>query len=342
MCSVFRPRFLLPVSALALTVLFLSHPQAAADGFAQGVGLCLNTLLPALFPLFVVCALVAGGRCGGLVAALLLSWLGGYAVCAGFVRDLRARNLCAEIQARMLLLLGCCSGPGFVIGSVGGHFLGSVGLGAVLYIAQILANLVCALVLYPFIRRSAPGSRRHSPEGQPAADIVHLPDAINRGVSNSLCVCGSVVFFRMVQAVAVESFSLPPALSPLLSAGLEISSGCADFAQAGGAAALYGICLCLSVLGISVFTQIQAILGTSGDIKFLFACRLLHLPVMLLLVRGAIHFLPGEAAVFSSLQERVVPMNRVSPDAALMVFAFLCAVLYKARKKNYNGNIPRT
>mgnify|MGYP007091026571 FL=1 len=44
--------------ALALSGLLLARPQAAAQGFAAGLKLCCGSLLPALFPLFVVCGLL--------------------------------------------------------------------------------------------------------------------------------------------------------------------------------------------------------------------------------------------------------------------------------------------
>lgn len=56
--------------ALALSGLLLARPQAAAQGFAAGLKLCGGSLLPALFPLFVVCGLLGplapalGCRCG--------------------------------------------------------------------------------------------------------------------------------------------------------------------------------------------------------------------------------------------------------------------------------------
>ena len=45
-------------AALAFGVLVLAVPEAAARGFAGGTALCLQSVLPALFPLFVVCELL--------------------------------------------------------------------------------------------------------------------------------------------------------------------------------------------------------------------------------------------------------------------------------------------
>ena len=85
-------------AALAFGVLVLAVPEAATRGFAGGTALCLQSVLPALFPFFVVCELltaapppavllrpmqrVLGLESAETARALLLSWVGGYAVCA--------------------------------------------------------------------------------------------------------------------------------------------------------------------------------------------------------------------------------------------------------------------
>ena len=115
--------------ALALSGLLLARPQAAAQGFAAGLKLCGGSLLPALFPLFVVCGLLGplapvlgwplrplmrlcGIRSPRAPAVLVLGWCGGYAVCAQQIAALRKTGELPPRDAALLLLLGCCSGPG--------------------------------------------------------------------------------------------------------------------------------------------------------------------------------------------------------------------------------------
>ena len=153
-------------AALAFGVLVLAVPEAATRGFAGGTALCLQSVLPALFPFFVVCELltaapppaallrpmqrVLGLESAETARALLLSWVGGYAVCARLAGQLCGAGRITRRDAALLQVLGCCSGPGFVIGCVGGALLGNVRLGVVLYAAQIGANLgagaVCQLL----------------------------------------------------------------------------------------------------------------------------------------------------------------------------------------------------
>ena len=160
-----------------------------------------------------------------------------------------------------------------------------------------------------------------------------LPQAISSAVSSSLSVCGCVVFFRIVGAVLLAVLPLP---SAAVSAALEVSAGCADFAALGGAAALYGCCACLSVLGVSVWAQLRLFAGTAYRPRLLLASRAVHLVLLQLLVRVCVQLLPGSVTACSTLTARVLPVFRLPPDAAAAGFVFLCTALYKARQSLYN------
>ena len=380
-------------AALAFGVLVLAVPEAATRGFAGGTALCLQSVLPALFPFFVVCELltaapppavllrpmqrVLGLESAETARALLLSWVGGYAVCARLAGQLYGAGRITRRDAALLQVLGCCSGPGFVIGCVGGALLGNVRLGVVLYAAQIGANLgagaVCQLLSHivganivrpsswrgcafperPLTSETARGRTMFAPtdctrevSGRSkvlsptrcggsllAEGAKGLPQAISSAVTSSLSVCGCVVFFRIVGAVLLAVLPLPPTA---VSAALEVSAGCADFAALGGAAALYGCCACLSVLGVSVWAQLRLFAGAAYRPRLLVFSRAVHLVLLQLLVRVCAQLLPGSVTACSTLAARVLPVFRLPPDTAAAGFVFLCAALYKARQSIYN------
>ena len=380
-------------AALAFGVLVLAVLEAATRGFAGGTALCLQSVLPALFPFFVVCELltaapplavllrpmqrVLGLESAETARALLLSWVGGYAVCARLAGQLYGAGRITRRDAALLQVLGCCSGPGFVIGCVGGALLGNVRLGVVLYAAQIGANLgagaVCQLLSHivganivrpsswrgcafperPLTSETARVRTMFAPTdctrevsgrskvlsptrcgGSPLAEGAKgLPQAISSAVTSSLSVCGCVVFFRIVGAVLLAVLPLPPTA---VSAALEVSAGCADFAALGGAAALYGCCACLSVLGVSVWAQLRLFAGAAYRPRLLVFSRAVHLVLLQLLVRVCAQLLPGSVTACSTLAARVLPVFRLPPDAAAAGFVFLCAALYKARQSIYN------
>ena len=352
--------------AAVLGALVLAAPQAAKQGFSSGTALCLDSVLPALFPFFVVCELlmaapppaallrplqrVLGLESAETAQAVVLSWVGGYAVCARLAGQLYGAGKISRRDAVRLQILGCCSGPGFVIGCVGGLLLGNVRLGAVLYAGQIGANLLAAGVVCllgaggrtrgdtsalrdGWMGRCSPSPRGRMQASAPTTQPISLSYAITSAVTSSLSVCGCVVFFRLVGAVLGAVVPLPPVV---VSAALEVSAGCADFAALGGQAALYGCCAVLSLLGVSVWAQMQLFAGAAFCPRTLLASRLLHLVFLQGILRLCVRFLPGAVGVCSTLSARVVPLLRLPPDAAAAGFVFLCAALYKARQNLYN------
>lgn len=333
----------------------LAAPQTVAEGFRSGVSLCLGSVLPALFPFFVLCGMLISdpaawvlglplrplSRAFGLDGtdaplALALSWLGGYAVCARTVADLRRHGRLDPRQAELLLLLGFCSGPGFVVGCLGGLLLGSVRTGAVLYGLQLAANLLSAACLLPFLPPQDIAAASHAAAPAAKAPPDGLPGAISRAVDSSLQVCGCTVFFCILDRLLRPHLPALPLAGPFVSALLEVSTGAAAFAAQGGGIALYGLCFCLSLPGLSVFCQAQTLLGGAVPMRRLLAARFVHIVWLQGLMHLCTHFMPGAVATWSSLGGRVIAMNRLPPDSAFICFIFLCCTLYKWRQTFYN------
>lgn len=323
----------LGAAALGAGAVFM--PQAAAAGFGAGVRLCVGSVLPALFPCFVACRLLTDSLTPAQSRRLLLplSWLGGYAVCAGLTGRLYRSGVLTRRQAAWYLCVGCCSAPGFAVGCVGGLLLGSVPLGVVLYLTQLVANLAAAWVCRPLLPAAEPAPKP-AKAGNPAAP--DLPGAVTAAVDSCLQVSGCVVFFGTVLGLVQAALPLSALGRAVVGAVLEISTGCAAFAAQGGAAAVYGCCLCLSVLGLSVWAQLAALTGSGISLRPLVCSRAVHLAVYPLFVYAVLRFWPGAVPALAGRSGRVVPMLRMPPDALATGALFLLAVLYKVRKTLYN------
>ena len=165
---------------------------------------------------------------------------------------------------------------------------------------------------------------------------ISLPTAISSAASTCLDLCGCVIFFRVAAGVLLSVAPLPDSAVACISAACEITAGCAAFAALGGKAALYGICLAMSLLGFSVWGQLRLLLQGRVPMRMLAISRLLHAVLFPLLVRLLLWALPQEQTVFSTLAPRVVPMCRLPPDAAVVAAVFLCTLLYKGYKNIYN------
>lgn len=154
---------LFPVFFGAALLLF---PDVSAAAAREGVALCLQTVLPSLFPFFVLSSLLvqsdvprllsramAGvmyplfGVSGAGASALILGLLGGYPVGARTVAELYGRGEIAREEAEQLLAFCNNSGPGFFLGVCGTAVFGSARAGAYLYLIHVGAALVTGVLL---------------------------------------------------------------------------------------------------------------------------------------------------------------------------------------------------
>ena len=138
------------------------RPAVAANGVLRGLGLCYETVIPALFPFMVLSRLLlespAAGWFGLLLrpytrllglrgkkapAALLCGLLGGFACGAQAVDALYREGELGCGEAALLLVCTIGSGPGFIVGGVGALMLGRAGAGRLLLAAQVGASLLC-------------------------------------------------------------------------------------------------------------------------------------------------------------------------------------------------------
>ena len=163
-CKPLHPGLFLLGAATAALV--FAAPQTCAEAFRQGLALCGGPLLVSLFPFLVVSALImrsgAGEvlgvllwpvvRCIGLRSrsagsVLLIGLVGGFAPAAAAAAEaVRSRELTPQ-EASALLPACICSGPSFVILTVGEQLLGSRTAGVCLFAAQVLAGWLTAALL---------------------------------------------------------------------------------------------------------------------------------------------------------------------------------------------------
>ena len=81
-----------------------------------------------------------------------------------------------------------------------------------------------------------------------------------------------------------------------------------------------------------MFLQVRALLCPELPLWPLAAARPLHLVLSLCFFRLFLHWLPGAADVISTLAPRVICRTRTAPDAALVLFAFCCLVLFRLER----------
>lgn len=256
----------------------LFFPDVSAAAAREGVALCLQTVLPSLFPFFVLSSLLvqsdvprllsramAGvmyplfGVSGAGASALILGLLGGYPVGARTVAELYGRGEIGQEESEHLLAFCNNSGPGFFLGVCGTAVFSSARAGMYLYLIHVGAALVTGVLL----RRDLGLPRRKAVSRQRA------PFDLAAAVQGSFAAVGSVSAFVIFFMVLLRLLSLVPALAALPPLPRAALFGFVEMTNGVNAlpATRTGFVLCAAIMnwgGLSVQAQTCAMLAGSA------------------------------------------------------------------------------
>lgn len=258
-----KTRIRTAILASACMLMLILDAKSALAGANDGIDLCIRSVIPSLFPFFVLSILLTGSLSGiampflkpiawlccipeGAQSLIAVGLLGGYPVGAQCVAQLYRDHQLSRQTARRLL--GFCSnaGPAFLFGIVAPQFSDSRA-GWILWIIHILSALLVGMIL--------PGKERE--QSQTKSSDITVPTALRQSVWIMAQVCGWVILFRVIIGFLENwiLFILPETLQVILSGLLELTNGAlrlADiqseeirFLAASVMLAFGGICVCM-------------------------------------------------------------------------------------------------
>ena len=260
---------------LGVMALLLVRSAVAGEAVRRGLTLCARSVIPALFPYFVVSGLFTSlgfaegvgrrlapvtehlfGVSGAGASALFLGLLGGYPVGGRTAGQLYRAGRLEKDEAQRLLAFCNNAGPSFILGVVGLGCFQSLRAGVLLYVIHALSA-----VLVGVLQKKKGRPRRSAP--RPLSPPEKILPAFIRSVQDSagamVRICGFVVFALVVQALLAELTGIthPVALGFIeLTGGVVwLGSSPSDFVWA---ATLLGWG------GLSVHGQTAAVLAGTG------------------------------------------------------------------------------
>ena len=196
------------ILALAAMSLLITDSKTALTGTAQGVELCIRTVIPSLFPFFVISVLMTstllahpipflkslGRFCGipaGSEGVLLLGLIGGYPVGAQAAAQAWRAGSISEKDARRML--GFCNncGPSFLFGITAVLFR-SMSTAWILWGIHLTSALLTGMLL--------PGKSKNHIEMPAKTAPIGLAEAVRSGIRNLSSVCGWILLARCVSA----------------------------------------------------------------------------------------------------------------------------------------------
>lgn len=205
--------------------------QTALTGAWEGMTLCLQTVIPSLFPFFVLSDLLTGSvrskspfLCKlfhipeGSQGLLLAGLLGGYPVGARCVsQSYESGKLSREEAGRMLLFCNTC-GPAFLFG-IGSGLLGSLWQCLWAWMILLFTAWLTALLL--------PQTCQHSTSPYVKRQIS-VTDSLSRAIKAMASVCGWIILFRIGLCFLDKWLlsPLPELVRITVSGFFELANGC--------------------------------------------------------------------------------------------------------------------
>ena len=312
-------------------ILLILDAKTALLGATEGVTLCLQVLIPSLFPFFILSLLLTnaiagqqfpllkplGRLCGiptGCESLLMVGLLGGYPVGAQSIVHCYEQGQLSGADARRML--GFCNnaGPSFLFGMVASRF-DSVGIIWALWGIHMLSALLVGAIL--------PGKSRNTGMQTPNEPLP-ISKALDKSLHVMATVCGWVILFRVMIAFFSRWFLwLVPGWAKALLIGMtELANGCCELELVGSSGLRFVLVSCLLAFGgLCVSMQTISVTGKLG-IGLYFPGKAIQTAVSLILASLSQYFL------FRG-QERINPL----PLAAIGTVVFVALLLLMKKKK---------
>lgn len=292
-------------SAAAMGILILDS-RAAIGYAAEGIDMCIRTVIPSLLPFCVVGMVLTRqlqsarflrpvGRMFGLrpgtESILLAGFLGGYPVGAQNTANAWRAGILSEQEADRMLCFCSQPGPAFLFGILGDMFS--------LKQCWLLWGII--LLGAWLVSRLFPG--RDVVSGHTMHPISGHPPVIKSAVAAMANICGWIILIRIVIGFLARWFLwiLPNPVSCALSGMLELTNGCLAlrsianpqlrFILAAGMLSFGGICVTLQthslIQGLSIRSYVTG--------------KLLQAMICILLAAGVCGYIWPSAALIAGL-----------------------------------------
>ena len=222
------------IGASAAMLALILDGKTALEGAYAGIELCLKTVIPSLFPFFVLSILLTGALSGidlpllrpigkllkipqGGESILISAFLGGYPAGAQSIQEAHSSGCLSRQDGERMLAFCNNAGPSFLFGMAGRMFP-EKWMAWALWGIHILSAILTAQ-MFP---------ARENTASSPKKGNVSISAALRSAIQIMAQVCGWVVLFRIVIRFLSRwvLWLLPTPMQVAVTGLLELSNGC--------------------------------------------------------------------------------------------------------------------
>jgi len=323
---------------VAAVVALIFWGKECSQGAKSGISLCLNVLIPSIFPFMVISVFAAesglseklgkitGGLCkalfgvsGNLSAVIIMSMIGGYPVGARGIAALRKNGVISEKDAETAAYFAVGAGPGFLFTFVGSSLLSSPEIGACLMVAQVASVIILGFVnKIIFVRKTNYNSKKEL-----YSNITPFSSALTKSVISASYgmfeMCGMVVVFSALMGITEKLLGDMNVYAAIL---FEVTAACGILSKQ---VDIRLIAFAVGFGGLCVHFQIFTALKDIKINKYLFFLfRIIQGGITALITSLLIKIFRISLPVFSSVG--TLPELSLSTSLIGSVMLLLCAV----------------
>ncbi len=325
----------------ACCVVLIIFSQSCAQGAKNGIEMCINVLVPSLFPFMTVSGLIvksgAANRAGTILEkpakllfgldgcfapVILLSLIGGYPVGAKGISELKKQGA-DTIQCQRAAMFCVCAGPGFLINFAGAFVFGSKRLGIIMYAAQVISVIIIGIGAKLF----GINNKEYRFEAKNNNRQISFADAMTEAVFDAakamLSICAYVVLFSGITEIirnVAENDSLNCSAACLLEvcSAVNLMSDKMTIEAVAFAAGFGGLCVHFQIFSALKCVKLNRLL--------FFVVRIIQGAVTAVITHIGLIAFPEVRPVFSSTQERL-PVG-FGTNAASGIILILTSILF--------------
>lgn len=334
------------IISLMLCAGLIFSPQTAASGIKSGLNLCLNAIIPSLFPFLVLSFFVVQSgavNSGGIIlgnlvnklfrlpktagGVVLMSLIGGYPTGAHITSELLKSEIITRKQAQRMILFCVNSGPAFVISTVGNAILGNRRAGMVIFVSLTLSSVFMG-VMSRFINDDSLGKDGLAAAREAKSSAVFsrplqiLPQSVMSACVSMAGICAWIMLFCCFGEF-LTLLRVPQKLIIFTKCLTEVTAGCFSLK---GLAAPPVFAAVLGWGGAAVHCQILKYVNEIGIKPTVFlASRAVNGILAAVICDVLLKFFPCELSAFAPNSAIIPSAFSISLPTAAGVL-FMCAV----------------
>lgn len=257
------------VALVLFFVYLLTFPQYVSVPTRYSLEFCAKTLIPSLFVYMILAKIVITlpitdriSKITGYESILLITGLlCGAPIGAKNALSLYESGRISKKHAEYLCSFTNNASISFVVGYVGKELLGDAEKGLALFLFQIAASVLTAIVMKyvvfgktPLPKISVLSQKR-----------IGLREAISDSATTMIGLCACVIFFIVTGSALSHIFALDETSDAILRSVLEFSSGCAYASKTEFSMQI--IAFSLGASGISVAMQVKSVISNKLSLR---------------------------------------------------------------------------